>query len=177
VPDELLTIFKICFLVLLYLFFFRVLRAVWTEVNAVSSPAPAGGQERTSRRARTRAAKAAAPMMAAPAASAPAPAPFEPLPPTVATSLVAIEPPQLVGIEYPLVDNMSMGRGAAASIVLDDNFLSQRHASFEYRDDTWFVTDLGSTNGTYVDRTKVDRSARLEIGSQVQVGNIIFEVR
>ena len=39
-PEELLTIFKICLLILLYLFFFRVLRAVWTEVNAVAS-APA----------------------------------------------------------------------------------------------------------------------------------------
>ena len=39
-PDELLTVFKLCFLALLYLFFFRVLRAVWTEVTASMAPAP-----------------------------------------------------------------------------------------------------------------------------------------
>ena len=48
---------------------------------------------------------------------------------------------------------------------------------FEFRDGHWLVTDLGSTNGTYVNRAKVEQSTRLAIGDQVQVGNVVLEVR
>ena len=164
-PDELLTIFKICFLVLLYLFFFRVLRAVWTEVNA----APVGAEPAVP----TKAPKAPKPPKKAKASKEPAPPPE----PTVPTTLVAVDPEHLAGIAYPLVDGMVVGRGDQATIVLDDNFLSSRHASFHHRDDGWVVEDLGSTNGTYLDNVKVDRIARLHPGDRVQLGNVILEVR
>ena len=165
-PDELLTIFKVCFLVLLYLFFFRVLRAVWTEVNA----APAGGAEpvapakppKASRRTRAKESRVH---------SDEQPAPSWP------TVLVAVDPPQMAGIEYPLSEEMTVGRGPDANVVLDDGFLSQRHATFHWRDDEWVVEDLGSTNGTYVNNVKVDRLARLHLGDRVQLGNVILEVR
>ena len=43
-PDQLLTVLKLCLLALLYLFFLRVLRAVWTEVNPPSAPSPAASK-------------------------------------------------------------------------------------------------------------------------------------
>jgi hypothetical protein len=167
VPDELLTIFKVCFLVLLYLFFFRVLRAVWTEVNA----APAGAEPLTP----TKAPKAPKPAKRVKAKkSEPAPAP--PPEPEGPSRLVAVDPPHLAGIEYALTDGMTVGRGSDATLVLDDNFLSSRHASFHLRDDDWVVEDLGSTNGSYVNNVKVDRISRLHTGDRVQVGNVMFEV-
>lgn len=163
-PDELLTIFKICFLVLLYLFFFRVLRAVWTEVNAAPAgvvPEPVATAKEKAPKSSRRRAKQAAP-------------PPEPMGPSV---LVAVDPAHLAGIEYPLADGMTLGRGGDATIVLEDSFLSTRHATFARRDGEWVVEDLGSTNGTYVNNVKVDRLARLHTGDRVQVGNVILEVR
>lgn len=172
-PDELLTIFKLCFLVLLYLFFFRVLRAVWTEVNATQN-ACAGA--------------AAGPAPAPVPVPVPAPEPSEPkrrrrakapaaaATPTGPSHLVAVDPEHLAGIEYTLQDGMTLGRGDA-TIVLDDGFLSGKHARFDHRDGQWSVADLGSTNGTYVNNVKVDQVTHLDLGDRVQVGNVILEVR
>jgi len=169
VPDELLTIFKICFLVLLYLFFFRVLRAVWTEVNAA---AVTPGDPMTSP------AKPPKPPKEPKAAKEPRPksARAEPQP-TGPSVLVAIEPAHLAGIEYPLVNGMTVGRGGDSTVMLDDSFLSTQHAAFERRDGEWVVADEGSTNGTYVNNVKVDRIARLHVGDRVQLGNVILAVR
>ena len=73
--------------------------------------------------------------------------------------------------------DVEIGRGEASSIVLDDTFLSQRHAAFEVRDGGWVVADLNSTNGTYVNRAKVSQIARLHCGDRVEVGNVVLEVR
>ena len=166
-PDELLTIFKICFLVLLYLFFFRVLRAVWTEVNAApaGTEAPPTKAPKLSRSARKRTAEPAPTPPAAPPAT------------DVPTKLVAVDPPHLANIEYPLSNGMTIGRGGDSTIILEDSFLSTHHAAFERRDGEWVVADEGSTNGTYVNNVKVDRIARLHLGDRVQVGNVILEVR
>lgn len=162
-PDELITIFKICFLVLLYLFFFRVLRAVWTEVNA----APAGMAPEVP----TKAPKAPKPAKVPRKAKAKTAEPSEP------TRLIAVDPPHMAGIEYALAEGMSIGRGGDSTVVIEDSFLSTRHAAFERRDGEWVVEDEGSTNGTYVNNVKVDRIARLHLGDRVQVGNVILEVR
>ena len=163
-PDELITIFKICFLVLLYLFFFRVLRAVWTDVTAV----PAG----LAPEAPPKASKPPKPAKAPRKAKA-----KPPIEPTVPTRLVAVDPPHLAGIEYPLGEGMSIGRGGDSTVVIEDSFLSTRHAAFERRDGEWVVEDEGSTNGTYVNNVKVERIARLHLGDRVQVGNVILEVQ
>ena len=162
-PDELITIFKICFLVLLYLFFFRVLRAVWTEVGAAAAPVGAdptpiptsAKEKRSERRAREKAERAVA---------------------TVPTLLV-VEPPAMAGVEYTLVEGLSVGRGGDADIVLDDTFLSTRHASFEQHDGHWTVVDHGSTNGTFVNGARVEGSAYISAGDRLQLGGLIVEVR
>lgn len=161
-PDELLTIFKICFLVLLYLFFFRVLRAVWTEVNTAAlgeSPPKAPRAPKAPKPAKGHKATTSSPSPASP------------------TRLVALDPANLAGIEYPLTNGLTIGRGGDSDIVLEDSFLSTRHAAFERRDGEWVVADEGSTNGTYVNNVKVVQIARLHLGDRVQVGNVILEVR
>ena len=204
-PEELLTIFKVCLLILLYLFFFRVLRAVWTEVNSIPTTAggsaPAAKRRRGAGRAKGRAAAPAATVAAPPAGvpasaaataagsgigrptrAAAAPAAHstgtgDAQPATTPTKLVAAEPSHIAGLHYALHPGMTLGRGSAASVVLDDSFLSQQHVAFEHRDADWFVVDLQSTNGTYLNGAKVERPARLRVGDRVQIGNIVLEAR
>jgi hypothetical protein len=55
-----------------------------------------------------------------------------------------------------------------------DPMISRRHASLELRDDTWFLTDLGSANGTYVETRRLDGETRLRDGERVRFGSVRF---
>jgi pSer/pThr/pTyr-binding forkhead associated (FHA) protein len=66
-------------------------------------------------------------------------------------------------------DEVSSGRHPQSDIFLDDVTVSRRHAVFVKRDDTFAVRDVGSLNGTYVNRKRIDEVA-LEAGDEVQIG-------
>ena len=66
---------------------------------------------------------------------------------------------------------LSVGRGTDNDIPLDDDFASVRHARLEPRRDGVWVSDAGSTNGTYVNGTKLSKPLRLKPGDVVRVGN------
>ncbi len=66
-------------------------------------------------------------------------------------------------------DRMTIGRRPDADIFLDDVTVSRDHAMLVHRSDEWFLDDLGSLNGTYVNRHRID-SQRLEDGDELQVG-------
>jgi pSer/pThr/pTyr-binding forkhead associated (FHA) protein len=72
---------------------------------------------------------------------------------------------------------MTIGRAAGCNIVIDDHFVSSVHTRIFQRDDTWMIEDLGSTNGTYLNRRKVTGPSVIHKGDQVQVGNVVLEVR
>jgi pSer/pThr/pTyr-binding forkhead associated (FHA) protein len=162
VPDSLLTILKFCFLALLYLFFFRVLRAVWVEVSGKAptarATAPATGVPQFSgNRSSNR--KAAVGGGKAPG------------------KLKVVEPAEARGRTYDLVDELTMGRASGCHITLDDDtYVSQLHARVFRRDGQLFVEDLGSTNGTYVNRTKVTAPLAVRRGDRLQVGKTVMEV-
>ncbi len=61
-------------------------------------------------------------------------------------------------------------------MTLDDNYASQLHARVFARDGRWFVEDLGSTNGTYLNRRKVTGPMVIGRGDQLQIGNTIMEL-
>ncbi len=63
----------------------------------------------------------------------------------------------------------SAGRHPDSDIFLDDVTVSRRHAEFRQDDDTFQVVDVGSLNGTYVNREPVD-SSELQNGDEVQIG-------
>lgn len=150
-PEPLLAILKLCALALLYLFFLRVIRAVWAEVaptRATATPSPA---PRAARRAPGRKAKGG-------------------------DALVVLEPKDQKGQRYALDDEVTMGRAAGCTVTLDDNYASQLHARVFRRDDALHVEDLGSTNGTYVNGTKVTAPLPLKRGDRVKVGATVFEV-
>lgn len=72
--------------------------------------------------------------------------------------------------EYQLVDGMTIGRGAQCSIVLSDDYASTKHATITFEDKGWFYTDLGSTNGSWVDRKRIDAPLRIRRGTTVRIG-------
>lgn len=71
-------------------------------------------------------------------------------------------------------DVMVAGRAPEAPIFLDDITVSRHHARFESDGDEWNLIDLGSLNGTYVDRQRVD-SVRLDPGDEIQIGKYRFQ--
>ena len=70
-----------------------------------------------------------------------------------------------------------IGRADDSTLVLTDDYASTRHARLSPRGPDWFVEDLGSTNGTYLDRTKVTTAVRVPIGTPVHVGKTVIELR
>lgn len=80
------------------------------------------------------------------------------------------EPP--AGSAFALDAITSMGRDVNNSIVLDDEFVSATHAALTYRGRAWYVEDLGSTNGTFVNGSQVDGLAPIAFGDEVQVGQV-----
>lgn len=83
-----------------------------------------------------------------------------------------------VGVSVPLgADPILLGRGADATIRLDDDYVSTRHARFVPHGDDWYVEDLGSTNGTYIGSQRISTPMVVAIGVQVRVGKTIAELK
>ena len=74
------------------------------------------------------------------------------------------------GVSFALDAITSLGRDVNNSIVLDDDFASAAHAALTYRGRAWYVEDLGSTNGTFVNGIRLTRERRLVAGDIVRVG-------
>ena len=72
---------------------------------------------------------------------------------------------------------VTLGRSHESTIVLDDDYVSGRHARFYPHDGQWVVEDMGSTNGTYIDRTKVTTPTPVKIGVPVRIGKTVVELR
>lgn len=66
-------------------------------------------------------------------------------------------------------DVTTAGRGTDSDVFLDDVTVSRKHAELRRRDDGWFVHDVGSLNGTYVNRERVDVT-KLASGDELQIG-------
>lgn len=148
--EQLLTILKLCLLALLYLFFLRVLRAVWTEIRGPKVVAPkARAVGRDARRVDKR---------------------------TAPAQLAIVEPAALKGHRYDLGQELTVGRAAGCQVTLDDTYASQLHARVFARDGQLFVEDLGSTNGTFLNRKKVQGPQAMRRGDRLQVGNTVMEL-
>lgn len=150
-PEPLLTILKFCFLAILYLFFVRVLRAVWAEVKG---PAPV-------------AAVAARPARVASGGHSSRPP----------GRLRVVEPVERRGRTYELGDELTVGRAGGCQVALEgDTYVSQLHARVFRREGQFYVEDLGSTNGTYVNRKKVTAPIAIRKGDRLQVGKTVMEL-
>jgi pSer/pThr/pTyr-binding forkhead associated (FHA) protein len=70
-----------------------------------------------------------------------------------------------------------IGRADDSTLVLDDDYASTRHARVAQQGEEWYVEDLGSTNGTYLDRAKVTGPTRVPLGTPIRIGKTVFELR
>jgi FHA domain len=151
--DEALLALKVAFIVLLYLFIWRIVRSAGRDLRAgavqesmIIAPGEAAGLGLApSRRAR----------------------------------LVVLKSPALDAGEEVPVDSLpvAIGRGGQNDVPLDgDEFASAQHARFEARRDGLWVEDTGSTNGTFVNGARVTTPRRLAQGDVVRVGQTDFRV-
>ncbi|KAB2344745.1 FHA domain-containing protein FhaB/FipA [Actinomadura rudentiformis] len=72
---------------------------------------------------------------------------------------------------------ITIGRANDATLVVTDDYASSRHARIYAQDGQWIVEDLGSTNGTYLGRTKVSRPMPVPPGVPVRIGKTVIELR
>lgn len=153
---EVLLVLKIAFLVLLYLFVWRVIRAAGKERKVAHSDS----------------------MILTPGAAAAAGLGTAARPLRSVRLVVQRSPSLAEGDEFPLDSApLTVGRGGQNDLVLDgDEFASARHARIESRGDGVWVQDLESTNGTYVNGSRVAGAERVSPGDIVRVGETDLRV-
>jgi pSer/pThr/pTyr-binding forkhead associated (FHA) protein len=154
-PPIFLLVVKIAFLIVLYLFVARAVRAVLLDVYGPRADKPPGRRKQRNRQQ-----------------SAPRPA---------RTSRKM--PRELVVNDLdgkrnvPLRDSVTIGRAASCDLVVSDNYVSNVHARIFAKDGAYWLEDLGSTNGTYVNRGKVSVPVAIGPGDEVRVGKATLELR
>jgi hypothetical protein len=79
---------------------------------------------------------------------------------------------------YPLdADRVVIGRGAECDIAIDDLYLSTKHTQLWFEDDEWYIADMGSKNGTYVNGTRMDKEPLiLDSGDKIRLGQVEFMI-
>ncbi len=79
------------------------------------------------------------------------------------------------GSVIPLGNNTVIGRVPGCQVKIIDNTVSSKHAVIKYRDAQYWVEDLGSLNGTYLNEIKLKKPAVLANGDILRVGGVSFE--
>jgi pSer/pThr/pTyr-binding forkhead associated (FHA) protein len=173
--EPLLGILKYVLLALVYVFFARVLWAVWSEVR--------GPGQGVAVQPATRGRGAPVdPTVPAPAPSAPTgnQAKRAVRPPRgkrgTVGRFVITEPKASRGAAFAIGQEITIGRAATCTIVMpDDSFVSQLHARVYREGGLAMVEDLGSTNGTFVNGKRLTVPEQVAKGDRVQIGSTVFE--
>lgn len=156
-----LTLLRLGFLALLWLLVLSVVAVLRRDLFGTRvtrrSPAPAG------------------PIAAAPPRGrrdAPAPA-ANPLPRTLVVTEGSLKGTTITLGQAPIL----IGRAPECTLVLEDDFASGRHARLSLQHGTWMVEDLGSTNGTFLGRNRVQDPVPIAPGAPVRIGRTVLELR
>ena len=147
-PEIVLDLLKFVLLGVLYIFIARVVRAVTIELKPAETSRPQARQ-------------AAAPTKRT----------------KKVPSKVAVVEGALKGKMFDLRDELVIGRGDKCRIVLDDTYVSTMHARIFPKNGTYAVEDLGSTNGTYLNRRRITAPTEVHRGDQVKIGKTVLEFR
>ncbi|MDR7294568.1 FHA domain-containing protein [Arthrobacter sp. HMSC06H05] len=98
-------------------------------------------------------------------------------PRNIAHALVVVEGPGAGTSVRLAASPILLGRAQEASLVLMDDYASSRHARLFPQGTRWFLEDLGSTNGTYVDEVQLTRAQPIEVGQRIRIGKTVMELR
>ncbi len=140
---------------LIFVFFLRVIRAVWVEVSPATIRKTRGERRRERVAAR----------------------PPRPEPKRKQLYLRVVVPSAHQGQTFDLDDELTIGRSPGCGVPTpDDIYASTLHARLFRRKDQLWVEDLGSTNGTYVNSERITQAHRLGKGDVLQAGSTVFEV-
>lgn len=149
-PDVVLDLLKFLLLGILYIFIARAVRVINQELKGADArPAPARAPA------------------AAPAKRTKKKAP----------SKAAVVQGEKKGATIDLDEELIIGRGEKCRLILDDTYVSTVHARIFSKGDTYMLEDLGSTNGTYLNRQRVTSQVELHRGDQVKIGKTVLEMR
>jgi pSer/pThr/pTyr-binding forkhead associated (FHA) protein len=158
-----LTLIRLAFLAVLWLFVIAAVGVVRTDLFGGTSSAPSRRQARK-QKARARPPQPAKPPRGRGARSAP--------------QQLLVTAGTLAGTSLGLADQqITIGRANDATLVLNDDYASTRHARLFPQDGQWIVEDLGSTNGTYLDRQKVTQPTPVPVGVPIRIGKTVLELR
>lgn len=143
------------FLILLWLFVFAAVRVIRSDLFGAGQPRVA-----------------AVPPRARPARSGNRPKRRGRIP-----RVLVVTSGSLAGTRISLGEQPVMiGRANDSTLVLTDDYASSHHARLTQRDGAWFVEDLGSTNGTYLDRDKVSGPTPVPPGMPIRIGKTVIEL-
>jgi hypothetical protein len=150
-----LAVLKYAFLALLYFFVFRAIRSVALDVSGRrrASPTQVMAEQRPAKPAK---------------GGKPGKAP---------TSVVVRTENGKKAGSHPLKDQLQIGRAEACHVRLDDRYSSQFHARLYPKNGAWYLEDLGSTNGTYLNRKRLQGTAEVHAGDQIRIGRTTLELR
>lgn len=146
-----LSVLKYALLALLYFFIYRAVRAVVVDVGGRHPP------------------RAAEPRQVSPAKASRGGRP-------PSSVVVHSSEGQKLGT-FRLSRPVQIGRDPSCEITVDDAYVSQQHARIYGQDGSWFVEDLGSTNGTYLNDRRLAAPAPVHAGDVVRVGKTVLELR
>lgn len=166
--DQALDILKLALLLLLYLFFARVLWAVWSEVRP-----PVERRQATERVGAARSPTNQPGRQAAESAAQPMRGRRR-----TPDRLVVLEPKERRGTTFSVIDGLGIGREADNTVVVTgDAYISGHHAKITVDGGEILVHDLGSRNGTVVNGKRLNRPHHLRVGDRIQIGYTVLEAK
>jgi pSer/pThr/pTyr-binding forkhead associated (FHA) protein len=148
-PEIVLQLLKYVFLIVLYVFIARAVRLIHLELKPAGArkPAPVIQTRQPSKKVK------------------------------VPKKVTIVEGDANKGKSFDLGEELIIGRAEKCHIVLDDTYVSQMHARIFARGETYMAEDLGSTNGTYLNRRRITSPVEVSRGDQVKIGKTVMEFR
>jgi pSer/pThr/pTyr-binding forkhead associated (FHA) protein len=160
-----LTLIKLAFLAMLWLFVIAAVGVIRADLFGSKAATRAAERPRAAKAKPARQAQRQAKMPARVRRNEP-------------TKLIVTQGPiQGTTLDLAATPVITIGRANDATLVVTDDYASSRHARIFAQDGQWIVEDLGSTNGTYLGRTKVTRPTPVPVGVPIRIGKTVFELR
>ena len=164
-----LTVIRLGFLAVLWAFILTLAGVMRTDLFGQRISRSASGQPRTAKPSRG----------ATPTPKGnPPKQPKQPRAKRGAPRVMVVVEGSLKGTEISLSGTpITIGRATDSTLVLNDDYASNRHARLYPHEGVWVVEDLGSTNGTYLDRMRLTAPTVIAPGTPIRVGKTVFELR